>query len=49
MLIFVIYFSNIITSLYKLIIFFVAGLKTKADIKESVFLMQDVLNNFRKT
>ncbi|XP_060849005.1 uncharacterized protein LOC132928393 [Rhopalosiphum padi] len=25
------------------------GLKTKADIKESVFLMQDVLNNFRKT
>ncbi|XP_050428668.1 uncharacterized protein LOC126838354 [Adelges cooleyi] len=25
------------------------GLKTKADIKESVFLMQDVLNSFRKT
>eukprot|EP00102_Acyrthosiphon_pisum_P013068 XP_008182480.1 PREDICTED: TATA-box-binding protein-like isoform X2 [Acyrthosiphon pisum] len=25
------------------------GLKTKSDIKESVFLMQDVLNNFKKT
>ncbi|XP_022179031.1 TATA-box-binding protein-like [Myzus persicae] len=25
------------------------GLKTKSDIKESIFLMQDVLNNFRKT
>ncbi|VVC31582.1 TATA-box binding protein [Cinara cedri] len=25
------------------------GLKTKADIKESVFLMQEVLNHFRKT
>jgi len=25
------------------------GLKTKSDIKESVFLMQDVLNSFRKT
>lgn len=28
---------------------YVTGLKTKADIKESVFLMQDVLNTFRKS